>query len=317
MCTNEDYKSDYLRNAECIKQKAIDEDICKKYYDELLEHIQTGKSTDDMCCAHDSFKMCVIEETKECPCDQDWCSDNTQTASHFAKTIMDNSLGFLLKQCNGIVSPVKTCKAYIPKRPRFEEPISSSSGSSNNDFDGGYFPSGGTIRGSNNNGGSVPPQIVINENGVISTNYDQRSPKEVSQNGLESGFNLVGSDGNTIDPNTLQSLQEGQRIYQVGQNTETSTYQTGNHGSYGNQQHGIRNYKVNGGQHLLWPPETEITDFDEFLRNTLRGGASPQFSRGHSSASSQIHRPFYQTLSMIAKSLSLIILYRFTTLHLL
>ena len=76
-------------------------------------------------------------------------------------------------------------------------------------------------------------------------------------------------------------------------------------------------FLVNGGQHLLWPPETEITDFDEFLRNTLRGGASPQFSRGHSSASSQIHRPFYQTLSMIAKSLSLIILYRFTTLHLL
>ena len=53
--------------------------------------------------AHDSFKMCVIEETKECPCDQEWCSDNTQTASHFAKTIMDNSLGFLLKQCNSIV----------------------------------------------------------------------------------------------------------------------------------------------------------------------------------------------------------------------
>ena len=39
-------------------------------------------------------------------------------------------------------SPVKTCKAYIPKRPRFEEPISSSSGSANGDFDGGYFPSG-------------------------------------------------------------------------------------------------------------------------------------------------------------------------------
>ena len=102
---------------------------------------------------------------------------------------------------------------------------------------------GGSNRGSNNNAGSVPPQIVINENGVISTNYDQRSPKEVSQNGLESGFNLIGSDGSSIDPNTLQSLQDGQRIFQVGQNTETSTYQSGNHGSYGLQQHGTRNYK--------------------------------------------------------------------------
>ena len=48
-CSKLFYFVDYLRNAECIKQKAIDEDICKKYYDELLEHIQTGKSTDDMC----------------------------------------------------------------------------------------------------------------------------------------------------------------------------------------------------------------------------------------------------------------------------
>ena len=39
-------------------------------------------------------------------------------------------------------SPTKTCKAYIPKRPRFEEPVSSSAGSSNGDFDGAYFPSG-------------------------------------------------------------------------------------------------------------------------------------------------------------------------------
>ena len=82
MCTNEDYKSgnilnineklfqlelfdpcflilahhhlkililDYLKNAECIKQKAIDEDVCKGFYDQLLEHIESGKSTDDLC----------------------------------------------------------------------------------------------------------------------------------------------------------------------------------------------------------------------------------------------------------------------------
>ena len=102
---------------------------------------------------------------------------------------------------------------------------------------------GGSTRGSNNNAGSLPPQIVINENGVISTNYDQRSPKEVSQSGLEAGFSLVSSDGNNIDPNTLQSLQEGQRIFQSGQNTESSTFQTVNQGSYGLQQHGTRNYK--------------------------------------------------------------------------
>ena len=57
------------------------------------------------CSAHDSFKTCVIEETKECPCqdEQGSCGDQTQTASHFAKVIVDNSLGFLLKQCNSIM----------------------------------------------------------------------------------------------------------------------------------------------------------------------------------------------------------------------
>jgi len=322
MCTNEDYKSDYLRNAECIKQKAMDEEACKSYYDQLLEHIESGKSTADLCCAHDSFKKCVIEETKECPCNsdsQDWCSDNTKTATNFAKTIMENAIGFLLKQCNSIVSPVKTCKAYIPKRPRFEEPLSSSSGSSNGDFDGGYFPSGGSSRGSNN-GGSVPSQIILNGDGLISTNYDQRSPKEVSQGGLDAGFKLL-ADGNIVDPQNLQSLDGGQRVFQTRTTTEISRDGGRNQGSYGLQK-GTKIYKTNGGQHLLWPPETEITDFDEFLKNTLRAGASPQFSRGHSSASSHTHRPllygnFYQKLSLITKTVSLIIFYKFTTLRIL
>lgn len=294
----------------------MDEDTCKKYYDKLLEHIQGGESTDDLCCAHDSFKMCVIEETKECPCDsdtQDWCSDTTQTASHFAKTILDNALGFLLKQCKSIVSPLKTCNGYIPKRPRFEEPLSSSSGSSNGDFDGGYFPSGGSNRG-NNNGGSIPSQIILNGDGVINTNYDHRSPKEVTPGGSELDFgNGIPLNIDNIDPSILQSLEGRQRIFQSGSRTEVSKDP---------QQHGIRNYKANGGQHLLWPPETEITDFDEFLKNTLRAGASTQYGRGYSSTSSNLHRPllygnFYHKIALIAKSMSLIFLYRFTALHLL
>ena len=51
--------------------------------------------------AHESFKLCIVEESKECPCSESNCRDdeNTETASHFAKVIMENSLGFLLKQC--------------------------------------------------------------------------------------------------------------------------------------------------------------------------------------------------------------------------
>ena len=71
-----------------------------------MQFDRTHKNIYSLCfSAHDSFKTCVIEETKECPCEGDSrsCRDQTQTASHFAKIIVDNSLGFLLKQCKSIV----------------------------------------------------------------------------------------------------------------------------------------------------------------------------------------------------------------------
>lgn len=102
--------------------------------------------------------------------------------------------------------------------------------------------SGGSSRG-NSNGGSVPSQIILNGDGVVNTNYDQRSPKEVSQGGLDAGFKLIG-DGNNIDPSTLQSLEGGQRIFQTSTRTEASKDgNRGNQGSYGIQQHGTRTYK--------------------------------------------------------------------------
>ena len=89
----------------------------------------------------------------------------------------------------------------------------------------------------------MPSQVIVNGDGVVNTNYDQRSPKEVSQGGLEAGFNLI-SDGNNIDPNTLQSLEGGQRIFQTSSKIESSKDgHQGNQGSYGIQQHGTRNYK--------------------------------------------------------------------------
>ena len=89
----------------------------------------------------------------------------------------------------------------------------------------------------------MPSQIILNGDGVVNTNYDQRSPKEVSQSGLDSGFKLIG-DGKNIDPNTLQSLDGGQRIFQTSTRTETSKDGIqGNQGSYGIQQHGTRTYK--------------------------------------------------------------------------
>jgi hypothetical protein len=80
----------------------------------------------------------------------------------------------------------------------------------------------------------VPSQIILNGDGTVNTNYDQRTPKEVS----------LQLDGNTIDPSTLQSLEGGQRVFQTSTRTETSKDGIqGNQGSYGIQQHGQRTYK--------------------------------------------------------------------------
>ena len=87
----------------------------------------------------------------------------------------------------------------------------------------------------------MPPQIIINGDGVISATYDQRSPKEVSQGVLESGFSLF-NDGNTVDPNILQSLEGGQRIFQQGIKTEIKKDGTRAQGSYGIQKHGPRQF---------------------------------------------------------------------------
>lgn len=100
---------------------------------------------------------------------------------------------------------------------------------------------GGSSRGINN-GGSVPSQIIVNGDGSIGTNYDQRSPKEVSQAGLDTGFKLLTPDGNIVDPNTLQSLDGGQRVFQTRTTTEVSG-DGAQGGSYGLKQHGTRIYK--------------------------------------------------------------------------
>ena len=41
---------DYLRNANCIMEKAMDEGSCKKYYNKLVTHIQEGtESAEEIC----------------------------------------------------------------------------------------------------------------------------------------------------------------------------------------------------------------------------------------------------------------------------
>jgi len=285
LCTNEDYKSNYLKNADCIKDKAMDEP-CQPYYEKLVNHIQEGSvSSEDLCCAHDSFKTCVIEETKECPCqdEQGSCGDQTQTASHFAKVIVDNSLGFLLKQCNSIITPLTACNGYIPKRPRFEP--SSEAGNHDSTSDG-YFPSGG----------ASPPSLPADDESIgisnvvtdpqqpvpVQSTNDPRTPKEVNtENDDDVGFldNTVASSSSSTSTQRSSGGLEG-RLSSARSSLES------------------------------WLADSEITDFDEFFRQTFRT-ASAQPSRSKSGPPSNVLPQGSAVVKALVSTLMSIVFYNF------
>lgn len=210
LCTNDDYKNAYLQSSSCIREKAVDVNICKPYYDQLVQHIQAPSSADGLCCAYDSFKMCILEETKECPCKNNICFN--QNASHFAKVIVESSLGFLLKQCTPKVY-VNTCNSYTPKRPRFETRFNE-----NERFDGstGYFPNSGPNIG-NVQSERVPKESTV-DNSVDKTTSpltDVISPQNISSSVVaneDTGGFLWSPDKEIKDfdeflKNTLQERQ--------------------------------------------------------------------------------------------------------------
>jgi len=134
MCTNEDYKRDYLKSAICIKSAAIEESGCKSFYDSLLNEINSPSESETLCCAHTAFKECLMEETKSCTTTTTGHNTSGQAASRFARSIVENAIGFLLNRCSkGSISNV--CQKFTPSNPVSfnEEPGHS--------LDGNYFPS--------------------------------------------------------------------------------------------------------------------------------------------------------------------------------
>jgi len=142
MCTNEDYKNDYLRHAGCIKEKSVNNEHCGVYYTNLLSMIKgdTQATQREICCTHSSFKECVIAETETCPCTGEECLQGME-ATGFARAMLDKALGFLLKQCQSYTPEARDCKVYErrqAKQPRVENNQSYRDDQS----PGSYFPSG-------------------------------------------------------------------------------------------------------------------------------------------------------------------------------
>jgi len=146
MCTNEDYKSDYLRHAECIKEKSMNPSHCGNYYTTMVDMVKGDSPAlhREICCSHNSFKECVIAETESCPCTGDACLRGME-ATGFAKAMLDKALGFLLKQCKTYTPDERDCAVYTRpqvKQPRVEETDKNSRLDDIKYDDGSYFPSG-------------------------------------------------------------------------------------------------------------------------------------------------------------------------------
>jgi len=109
MCTNEDYQKDYLKSAICIKSAAIEETGCKTFYDELLQEINSPSESSTLCCAHSAFKDCLMEETKACS-----CQDNSCQATNFARSIVENAIGFILNRCSKSTTINNVCQKFTP-----------------------------------------------------------------------------------------------------------------------------------------------------------------------------------------------------------
>merc|ERR1719414_232549 len=153
MCTNEDYQKDYLKSANCIKNAAIEETGCKTFYDELLNEITSPSESATLCCAHSAFKDCLMEETKSCTCQDESCSDSEQ-ATTFAKSIVDNAIGFILNRCSKSTQISNACQRFIPPDLKYEEPKSHSV------EEGSYFPNTGGSGISSSNNLEEPEQPI-------------------------------------------------------------------------------------------------------------------------------------------------------------
>lgn len=242
MCTNEDYKNDYLRHAECIKQKSMAPEHCGPYYSTLIDMVKGTVPTDQrqICCAHSSFKDCVIAETKACPCTGDDCLQGME-ATGFARAMLDKALGFLLKQCHSYKPNQDDCKIYQitpEKQPRVEEPSKMPSLNGNDDsrYDSGaYFPSGLPSRS------EVEQEKIVEEDNWTSINKNLEEsggapPREDRTTQVPSLFEPVPVEETTTGPVLLSDPQPI--------------------------------YPPQDDEHMPWIPSDEIHSFDDIF-NTV------------------------------------------------
>jgi len=225
MCTNEDYKNDYLGHASCLKEKSVNEDYCGGYYTTLMDMVRGDNqaSHTQICCTHRSFKECVIAETELCPCDSE-SGCNGEEATGFARAMLNKALGFLLKQCQTYEQLEGDCEIYRrpqKKQPRVEDTLPNESRYE----EGSYFPSGGK------SGNGVPSQSQTDLQQAAGnqqddwTSINQENQSNSAPGSIDSNQGLVESGNNNIDVERPQ--QETNVLSQLPVNPEPFVPQPG------------------------------------------------------------------------------------------
>ena len=94
------YKSDYLRHAPCIKSMATEDGRCKRQLAYLVDQVSAlSISNKQTCCAHHSFRECMLSSTYR-HCGRSTPMDGSgPTAVQFSRDMFSKSLAFLFKQC--------------------------------------------------------------------------------------------------------------------------------------------------------------------------------------------------------------------------
>ena len=162
-----------------------------------------------------------------------------------------------------------SCNGYIPKRPRFDNPTAHAPDGA----EPGYFPSGPRP--------SFVPEDSDTSGSRVVTN-DPRSPKEVTEDSF--GFdNSAGFEKNDVVSEQKPVSSERPRSSQIGEDEKLES---------------ARNNLQ------AWLAESDITDFDEFLRRTLKAGASTQL---HGQSTNLAQRASSSLFHAIASVLTIVL----------
>nr|CAD7411246.1 unnamed protein product [Timema poppensis] len=105
ICEVSHYQTEYLKHAPCIKSTLTRAEHCGKHYQYLVSQVSRDVSNSKLCCPHQRFRTCVLQETRR-QCDG---GADGGKAFKFARQILDKALSFIREQCLNYIPSAGEC----------------------------------------------------------------------------------------------------------------------------------------------------------------------------------------------------------------